>query len=51
MTLGALVLLAGPIIYFCAVHLVFVSSIRYRIPGEMAAAGSGESDFDRCSAG
>jgi hypothetical protein len=37
----ALVLLAGPIIYFCAVHLVFVSSIRYRIPGEMAAAALG----------
>jgi 4-amino-4-deoxy-L-arabinose transferase-like glycosyltransferase len=33
----ALVLLAGPLIYFCAVHLVFVSSIRYRIPGEMVA--------------
>jgi 4-amino-4-deoxy-L-arabinose transferase-like glycosyltransferase len=36
--LRALVLLAGPLVYFCAVHLVFVSSIRYRIPGEMAAA-------------
>ncbi len=34
----ALVLVAGPLIYFCAVHLVFVSSIRYRIPGEMIAA-------------
>jgi 4-amino-4-deoxy-L-arabinose transferase-like glycosyltransferase len=34
----ALVLLAGPLIYFCAVHLIFVSSIRYRIPGEMVAA-------------
>ncbi len=33
----ALVLLAGPLVYFCAVHLVFVSSIRYRIPGEMVA--------------
>jgi 4-amino-4-deoxy-L-arabinose transferase-like glycosyltransferase len=33
----ALVLLAGPVLYFCAIHLVFVSSIRYRIPGEMAA--------------
>ena len=32
-------LLAGPLIYFCAVHLVFVSSIRYRIPGEMVATG------------
>jgi hypothetical protein len=35
--LRALVLLAGPLVYFCAVHLVFVSSIRYRIPGEMVA--------------
>jgi len=34
----ALVLAAGPLIYFCAVHLVFVSSIRYRIPGEIIAA-------------
>ena len=31
-------LLAGPLVYFCAVHLVFVSSIRYRIPGEMIAS-------------
>ncbi len=34
--LCALVLLAGPVFYFCAVHSVFVSSIRYRIPGEIA---------------
>lgn len=33
----ALVLLAGPLLYFCALHLVFVSSIRYRIPGEVPA--------------
>ena len=33
----ALMLLAGPVIYFCFVHMIFVSSIRYRIPGEMAA--------------
>jgi 4-amino-4-deoxy-L-arabinose transferase-like glycosyltransferase len=33
----ALVLLAGPLVYFSVVHLVFVSSIRYRIPGEMVA--------------
>jgi len=37
--LRALVLLAGPVLYFCALHLVFVSSIRYRIPGEPAALG------------
>jgi 4-amino-4-deoxy-L-arabinose transferase-like glycosyltransferase len=35
--LRALVLLAGPVLYFCAVHCVFVSSVRYRIPGEIAA--------------
>jgi 4-amino-4-deoxy-L-arabinose transferase-like glycosyltransferase len=33
----AWVLLAGPILYFCAVHLVFASSMRYRIPGEVPA--------------
>ena len=37
--LDALLLLAGPLLYFCAVHSVFVSSIRYRIPGEPAAMG------------
>jgi hypothetical protein len=35
----AWVLLVGPILYFCALHLVFASSMRYRIPGEMAALG------------
>ena len=30
-------LLAGPLLYFCALHLVFASSMRYRIPGEMPA--------------
>jgi 4-amino-4-deoxy-L-arabinose transferase-like glycosyltransferase len=33
----ALVLLAGPLLYFCALHLVFASSTRYRIPAEMPA--------------
>jgi 4-amino-4-deoxy-L-arabinose transferase-like glycosyltransferase len=37
--LRAWLLLAGPVLYFCALHLVFVSSIRYRIPGEPAALG------------
>ena len=32
-------LLAGPVLYFCALHLVFASSMRYRIPGEMPALG------------
>jgi 4-amino-4-deoxy-L-arabinose transferase-like glycosyltransferase len=31
------VLSAGPLLYFCALHLVFASSMRYRIPGEMPA--------------
>ncbi len=35
----ALVLLGGPLIYFCLLHMVFVSSIRYRIPGELPALG------------
>ncbi|MFI5459551.1 MAG: ArnT family glycosyltransferase [Isosphaerales bacterium] len=35
----ALVLLGGPLLYFCALHVVFASSMRYRIPGEMSALG------------
>ena len=35
----ALALLAGPLVYFCLLHMVFVSSIRYRIPGEVPALG------------
>ncbi len=35
----ALVLLGGPLAYFCLLHLVFVSSIRYRIPGMVPAFG------------
>jgi 4-amino-4-deoxy-L-arabinose transferase-like glycosyltransferase len=35
--LRALALLAGPLAYFCVLHMVFVSSIRYRIPGELPA--------------
>ena len=37
--LRALTLLAGPILYFCALHAVFASSMRYRLPGEIPAAG------------
>jgi 4-amino-4-deoxy-L-arabinose transferase-like glycosyltransferase len=33
------VLLAGPALYFCVLHLVFASSMRYRIPGEVPALG------------
>jgi hypothetical protein len=35
--LRAWVLLAGPLFYFCALHLVFASSMRYRIPAEVPA--------------
>jgi len=35
----AWVLLAGPLFYFCVVHMVFASSMRYRIPGELPAMG------------
>lgn len=30
-------LLAGPILYFAVLHMVFASSMRYRIPGELPA--------------
>ena len=33
------VLFAGPVLYFCAIHLLFASSMRYRIPGEIPALG------------
>ena len=33
------IVLGGPVLYFCALHLVFASSMRYRIPGEMPALG------------
>ncbi|HEU5421954.1 MAG TPA: glycosyltransferase family 39 protein, partial [Nitrolancea sp.] len=35
----ALVLLAGPLVYFCLLHMVFAGSMRYRIPGEVPALG------------
>ena len=37
--LRAWVLLAGPLLYFCALHMVFASSMRYRIPAEVPAMG------------
>ena len=41
---AALALAAGPILYFTAVHIVFIGSLRYRLPAEyplcvLAAAG------------
>jgi hypothetical protein len=35
--LRALVLLAGPLVYFCGLHMVFASSMRYRIPAAVPA--------------
>jgi 4-amino-4-deoxy-L-arabinose transferase-like glycosyltransferase len=35
----ALVLLAGPLCYFCLLHMVFAGSMRYRIPAEVPALG------------
>jgi 4-amino-4-deoxy-L-arabinose transferase-like glycosyltransferase len=35
----AWVLLAGPLFYFCALHMAFASSMRYRIPAEVPAMG------------
>lgn len=35
----ALVLLAGPLLYFWVLHMLFVGSIRYRIPGAIPALG------------
>lgn len=33
-SLGVLAVVAGPILYFAALHLAFASSVRYRLPGE-----------------
>jgi 4-amino-4-deoxy-L-arabinose transferase-like glycosyltransferase len=43
----ALTLLAGPLLYFAALHVVFVSSIRYRIPGMVPALGLVAVGLDR----
>ncbi|WP_435008856.1 ArnT family glycosyltransferase [Tundrisphaera lichenicola] len=47
----ALVLLAGPLLYFCLLHMVFVSSIRYRIPGEVPALGLAAAGLGRLMGG
>jgi len=35
----AWILLAGPLLYFCCVHMIFASSMRYRTPAEVPAMG------------
>ncbi len=37
--LRALTLFGGPIVYFCCLHMIFVSSVRYRVPGLLPAMG------------
>jgi 4-amino-4-deoxy-L-arabinose transferase-like glycosyltransferase len=46
----ALVILAGPLLYFGAVHLVFVSSVRYRVCGAVAAMPLAAIGFDSLAA-
>ncbi|MCA8997318.1 MAG: glycosyltransferase family 39 protein [Planctomycetaceae bacterium] len=36
--LWSVALLAGPVLYFCVIHMVFVSSLRYRLPTEYPLA-------------
>ena len=35
----ALALMAGPLLYFCVLHMIFAGSMRYRIPAMMPAMG------------
>jgi hypothetical protein len=37
--LRSLVLLLGPLVYFWVLHMLFVGSVRYRIPGLVPALG------------
>jgi hypothetical protein len=43
----ALVLLAGPLVYFALLHMVFASSMRYRIPAAVPAMGLAAIGLDR----
>jgi hypothetical protein len=49
--LKAWLLLGGPLVSFCLLHMVFTSSMRYRIPGEIPAMGLAAIGFDRMRAG
>jgi hypothetical protein len=44
----AWIILAGPILYFCGLHMVFASSMRYRTPGEVPAMGLAALGLVRC---
>ena len=44
----AWILLAGPILYFCGLHMIFASSMRYRTPGEVPAMGLAAVGLLRC---
>jgi 4-amino-4-deoxy-L-arabinose transferase-like glycosyltransferase len=47
----AWVLLAGPLFYFCALHMVFASSMRYRVPAEAPAMGLAAVGLSRLAPG
>ncbi|APW62083.1 ArnT family glycosyltransferase [Paludisphaera borealis] len=44
----AWILLAGPILYFSGLHMIFASSMRYRTPGEVPAMGLAAVGLVRC---
>ena len=43
----ALIVLAGPLVYFMLVHMVFASSMRYRVPAVLPAMGLAALGFCR----
>jgi 4-amino-4-deoxy-L-arabinose transferase-like glycosyltransferase len=45
-----LALLAGPVVYFCVIHLIFVSSVRYREAAMLPAIGLAGAAFNMIAA-